>query len=217
MDRVRSACDQAHRDTDGVHVIAVSKTRSADEVRAAYEAGMRHFGENYLQDALPKVHALHDLAPQWHFIGRIQANKTRDIATHFDWVHTVDRLKVAKRLDAHRQGMGLPLNVLVQVNVDADADKAGVGTNAELDSLVQGIEALPNLALRGLMTILSSDTDPTTGFKALQAQFARLATHRGSDWNALSMGMSNDFETAIACGATHVRIGTAIFGPRETG
>ncbi len=217
MERVRTACQQASRDTDSVHVVAVSKTRSADEVRAAHGAGMEHFGENYLQDALPKIRSLQDIRAQWHFIGRVQANKTRDIAAHFDWVHTVDRLKIATRLNAHRQSSSLPLNVLVQVNVDADADKGGVTSDAELDVLVQGIEALPNLALRGLMTILAADTDPTTGFQALQAQFARLAAHRGSHWNALSMGMSNDFETAIACGATHVRIGTAIFGPRQTG
>ncbi len=217
MARVHAACQQANRSTDSVHVIAVSKTRSADEVRAAHAAGMRHFGENYLQDALPKIRSLRDVQAQWHFIGRIQANKTRDIAAHFDWVHTVDRLKIARRLDAHRQGRDVPLNVLVQVNVDADTAKAGVTAGDALDSLVHDIDGLPNLALRGLMTILSADTDPAAGFAALQDAFTRLAAHRGSDWNALSMGMSNDFETAIACGATHVRIGTAIFGPRETG
>ena len=213
--RVREACRASGRTPDSVKIIAVSKTRPAPDIRAAHAAGLTRFGENYLQEALPKIDALRDLDADWHYIGRIQANKCRDIAGAFDWVHTVDRARVARRLSAAREGA--PLNTLIQVNVDNDPAKGGVPIDdrAALDELIGCIVDLPGLELRGCMTILAQDTHPADGFTRLKRCFEAIApagTHR---WDTLSMGMSADFETAIACGATHVRIGTSIFGPRE--
>ena len=209
-DLVHGAVRTAGRKPDSVQIIAVSKTRTADEVRAAADAGLTHFGENYLQDALQKIQSLQDLDAAWHFIGRIQSNKTREIARWFDWVHTVDRLKVAQRLSEQREGA--PLNVLLQVNIDGDAAKGGIQAEA-LPELADQVAELPNLRLRGLMCILAQDTDPDAGYARMKALFD--AQDRGADWDSLSMGMSGDYEHAIRQGATLVRIGTAIFGPRN--
>lgn len=197
-------------------LIAVSKTRSADEIRAAWSAGIREFGENYLAEALPKIEALADLDITWHFIGAVQGNKTRPIGERFDWVHSIDRARIAERLDRARSGAKAPLRVCVQVNIDREASKAGVLPEAlpELLDVVAGCAALD---LRGLMAI----PRPRHGCAEQRAVFAQLRELRdraeetlGAALPVLSMGMSADFEAALAEGATHVRIGTAIFGPR---
>ena len=193
-------------------MIAVSKARSAAEVRAAYEAGQRDFGENYLQEAAAKMTALSELDIVWHFIGAIQSNKTRDIARRFQWVHTVDRARIASRLDGAAQR---PLDICVQVNIDAEPQKAGVAPS-DLSSLVTHIRGLPRLRLRGLMAIPRADGDHRASFRALRSLFDAHADAAGDHWDSLSMGMSDDFEVAIEEGATMVRIGTAIFGPRPT-
>ncbi|MDE0177078.1 MAG: YggS family pyridoxal phosphate-dependent enzyme [Gammaproteobacteria bacterium] len=198
------------RSSGRVRLIAVSKARSAAEVRAAYEAGQRDFGENYLQEAVAKMTALSELDIVWHFIGAIQSNKTRDIARRFQWVHTVDRARIASRLDAAAES---PLNVCIQVNIDAEPQKAGVAPS-DLPALVTHVRDLPRLRLRGLMAIPRADGDHRASFRALRSLFDRLAVDTGVHWDSLSMGMSDDFEIAIEEGATMVRIGTAIFGLR---
>ncbi len=191
-------------------LIAVSKARSALDVRAAYEAGQRDFGENYLKEAVAKMTALSDLDIVWHFIGAIQSNKTRDIARRFRWIHTVDRARIASRLDAAAER---PLDICVQVNIDAEPQKAGVAP-ADLPALVAHIRGLRRLRLRGLMAIPRADGDHRASFRALRSLFDAHANEAGDHWDSLSMGMSEDFEIAIDEGATMVRIGTAIFGPR---
>ena len=195
-----------------VRLLAVSKTKSAEAVREAFEAGQRDFGENQLQDALGKLDLLSELPLGWHFIGHVQSNKTRDIARHFQWVHTVDRLKIAVRLDAAAER---PINVCIQVNVDAEPQKAGVDP-ADLPDLVARVAELPRLRLRGLMAI-PAPGDTRSSFHRTRALFEKLAAQAGEDWDTLSMGMSDDFADAIAEGANLVRIGTAIFGPRPRG
>jgi len=197
-------------------LIAVSKTRSAEEIRAAWSAGIRDFGENYLTEALPKIEALADLPITWHFIGAVQGNKTRPIGERFDWVHSVDRVRIAERLDRARSGANVPLRVCVQVNIDREANKAGVLPEA-LPELLGAVSACRALDLRGLMAI----PRPRHSSAEQRAVFAALRTLRdvaeqtlGVPLPVLSMGMSADFEAALAEGATHVRIGTAIFGPR---
>ena len=191
-------------------LIAVSKARTAGEVRAAYEAGQRDFGENYVQEAVAKMAALSDLDIVWHFIGAIQSNKTRDIARRFPWIHTVDRVRIASRLDAQAER---PLDICVQVNIDAEPRKAGVAP-ADLPALVTHIRGLRRLRLRGLMAIPRADADHRASFRAMRSLFDAQADDAGDHWDSLSMGMSDDFEVAIEEGATMVRIGTAIFGPR---
>ncbi|MCP1724003.1 pyridoxal phosphate enzyme (YggS family) [Pseudomonas citronellolis] len=193
----------------------MSKTKPAADIREAHAAGLDDFGENYLQEALGKQVELADLALTWHFIGPIQSNKTRPIAEHFHWVHSVDRLKVAERLSAQRPAHLPPLNVCLQVNVSGEASKSGCAPE-ELPALARAVAALPNLKLRGLMAI----PEPTEDVAAQRAAFARLrelltALNLGLD--TLSMGMSHDLEAAIAEGATWVRIGTALFGARDYG
>lgn len=200
-----------------VQLLAVSKTQPASRVREAFAYGQQCFAENYLQEALAKMQELTDLAIEWHFIGPIQSNKTRDIATHFDWVHTVDRLKVAERLDAQRPPGREPLNVLIQVNISAEQSKSGV-TLEQLPELAASIARLPHLLLRGLMAIPA----PSEDFMAQRQVFRQLAEARDALVTAgyaqcreLSMGMSADYEAAIAEGATFVRIGSDIFGARR--
>lgn len=215
--QLREAAIASGREPQDITLIAVSKTQPASAVRAAHRAGVQHFGENYLQDAADKVSALADLDLCWHFIGQLQSNKTRTVADLFDWVHTIDRLKIARRLSDARQARieqhaGTaspvdPLNVCIQVNIDGDDAKGGVAP-AELPALAQAVSALPALVLRGLMTILHPDSDPLSSYRAL----AELA--RASHFDTLSMGMSGDYPAAIAGGSTMVRVGTAIFGPR---
>jgi hypothetical protein len=210
------AAEQAYGRTPGsVTLIAVSKKQPVKAIEEALAAGQRIFAENYLQDALPKIIALKGQNLEWHFIGDIQSNKTQDIARHFDWVHCVSREKIARRLDAARGTQQPPLNVCLQVNISAEATKSGCQL-AELPQLAEIISQLPSLQLRGLMAIPESSTDFATQrqpFHALHKAFNELCG-QGFALDTLSMGMSNDMEAAIAEGATHVRIGTDIFGPR---
>ena len=190
--------------------------QSADAVRSAAAAGVRHFGENYLQEALEKIASVGNPDLAWHFIGRIQANKTRSIAENFAWVDTVDRARIADRLDAQRPGDMPPQNVLIQVNLDAEPQKAGVGED-DLLPLAAHIAALPRLKLRGLMSIPPEPQTPEArraSFLAVRAAAERLRG-AGIAIDTLSFGMSADFELAIACGSTAVRIGTALFGARS--
>ncbi len=215
--RINAAEKLSDRSTGIVQLIAVSKTRSANEVSAAFGAGLRDFGENYLQEALQKQQHLQHLPITWHFIGPIQANKTAAIAQHFDWVHGVDRSKIARRLSAQRSGT-TPLNICIQVNVSNEPSKAGVAL-ADVAALAGEIVPLPRLTLRGLMAIPAPDLDD----QQLAAAFGQLnnalqqLNKSGFALDTLSMGMSNDLECASSAGATMVRIGTAIFGPRKPG
>jgi pyridoxal phosphate enzyme (YggS family) len=215
--RIADACTAAQRPVQSVTLLAVSKTFPADAVREAHAAGCRAFGENYVQEALAKIEALADLRErlEWHLIGPLQSNKTREVAAAFDWVHTVDRLKIAERLAAQRPEHLPPLNVCVQVNVSGEASKSGVAP-ADLPALARAVAKLPRLRLRGLMSIPQA----VQGFDAqraphrrLHALFDALRTD-GLALDTLSMGMSSDMEAAIAEGATVVRIGTALFGQR---
>ena len=208
---LNSAIDSASRGRH-VRLLAVSKARNAEEVEAAHGAGLADFGENYLQEALPKMSALAHLPLVWHFIGAIQSNKTRDIASRFQWVHTVDRARIASRLDAAARAA---IDVCIQVNIDAEARKAGVAPE-QAGALVAHVRGLPRLRLRGLMAIPNPGVDARGSFRRTRALFEALRPQAGPHWDTLSMGMSGDFETAIEEGATIVRIGTAIFGPRPS-
>lgn len=213
--RIRAAADAVQRDASSIHLLAVSKTKPAQAVREAYAAGLRDFGENYLQEALGKQAELTDLPLSWHFIGPIQSNKTRAIAEHFAWVHSVDRLKIAQRLSEQRPADLPPLNICIQVNVSGEAGKSGC-TPADLPALATAISALPRLKLRGLMAI----PEPTEDRAEQDAAFATVRDLQASlnlALDTLSMGMSHDLESAIAQGATWVRIGTALFGARDYG
>ncbi|AZP70340.1 YggS family pyridoxal phosphate-dependent enzyme [Pseudomonas poae] len=213
--RIRAAADAVQRDANSIHLLAVSKTKPAQAVREAYAAGMHDFGENYLQEALGKQAQLSDLPLSWHFIGPIQSNKTRAIAENFAWVHSVDRLKIAQRLSEQRPADLAPLNICIQVNVSGEASKSGC-TPADLPALANAISALPRLKLRGLMAI----PEPTEDRAAQDAAFATVRELQASlnlPLDTLSMGMSHDLESAIAQGATWVRIGTALFGARDYG
>ncbi|MBD9466024.1 YggS family pyridoxal phosphate-dependent enzyme [Pseudomonas sp. Pdm06] len=213
--RIRTAEQTVQRAEGSVQLLAVSKTKPAQALREAYAAGLRDFGENYLQEALGKQVELTDLPLIWHFIGPIQSNKTRAIAEHFDWVHSVDRLKIAQRLSEQRPAELPPLNICIQVNVSGEASKSGCAP-ADLPALASAISALPRLTLRGLMAI----PEPTEERAAQDAAFAavqRLQASLALPLDTLSMGMSHDLEAAIAQGATWVRIGTALFGARDYG
>lgn len=215
--RVAHAARDANRAPEAVTIVAVSKGHDASAIAEAFRAGHRDFGESYVQEALPKIASLRDLGVTWHFIGALQANKTRAVAEHFQWVHTVDRERVAARLSAQRPFYAPPLNVLIQVNQAHEPQKAGVAPT-EVEALARAILNLPRLALRGLMTIPPADAraaDTAASFAGLGALRAQLAS-AGIELDTLSMGMSADFEQAIAAGSTCVRIGTAIFGPRPT-
>ncbi|MGZ5199657.1 MAG: YggS family pyridoxal phosphate-dependent enzyme [Telluria sp.] len=217
---IRAAAEAAGRAPGGVQLLAVSKTFGADAVLEAMAAGQRAFGENYLQEALDKIAEVAQAAPgvpvEWHFIGPIQSNKTRPIATHFAWVHSVDRLKVAQRLSEQRPPELGPLNICLQVNVSGESTKSGI-TEDELPGLARAVSALPNLRLRGLMAIPEPESDPAKQ----RAPFARLRELSdklradGIALDTLSMGMSADLVASVAEGATIVRIGSAIFGARN--
>lgn len=211
--RIRQAAARAGRQPDEVTLVAVSKTFPAGSVRAAYACGQRHFGENYVQEARAKQAELADLDLVWHLIGPIQSNKTREIAEHFDWVHGVEREKIARRLSEQRPAGLPPLNVCIQVNVSGEASKSGV-TPAEVTALAGLVSKLPRLKLRGLMAIPEPDADPRPRFGLLRSLRDQLNA-QGLALDTLSMGMSGDFEIAIAEGATLVRVGTAIFGKRS--
>ena len=213
--RIATACQRAGRGVEEVTLLAVSKTFGADAVRAAAAAGQRAFGENYIQEGVEKIAALRDLGLMWHCIGPIQSNKTRLVAEHFDWVHTVDRLKIAERLSAQRPADRPPLNVCIQVNIDGGANKSGVAP-CEALALARAVAALPQLKLRGLMSIpeIAPDFEAARAVHAsARALFDQLNAD-GLGLDTLSMGMSDDLEAAIAAGSTMVRIGTAIFGSR---
>ena len=215
MARINAGAQAAQRPAGSIGLLAVSKTKPAAAVREAYAAGIRDFGENYLQEALAKQQELADLPLCWHFIGPIQSNKTRAIAENFAWVHSVDRLKIAQRLSEQRPAGLPPLNICIQVNISGEASKSGCEP-ADLLALATAIAALPNLQLRGLMAI----PEPLEDRAAQDAAFAsvrELKEHLQLPLDALSMGMSHDLEAAIAQGATWVRIGTALFGARDYG
>jgi len=213
--QMEAACQAAGRPPHSVCLLAVSKTWGAEAVRAAHAAGQTAFGENYIQEAVDKIVALRDLPLQWHCIGPIQSNKTRLVAEHFDWVHSVDRLKIAQRLSEQRPPHLPPLQVCIQVNVDGGETKSGVSPQ-ELPALAQAVAALPGLQLRGLMTIPEpAETDAQ--MRAVHAQAKDLfesLRQQGLPLDTLSMGMSADMAAAIAEGSTMVRVGTAIFGRR---
>nr|WP_320136523.1 YggS family pyridoxal phosphate-dependent enzyme [uncultured Amphritea sp.] len=216
--QISAAATQAQRQSQSIKLLAVSKTRPADELRQAWSDGQRDFGENYLQEALDKMDALSDLDICWHFIGPIQSNKTRPIAENFSWVHSVDRFKVAQRLNDQRPAGMSPLNICLQVNISEEASKSGV-LPAELTALATEVATLENIRLRGLMAIPASSNDPQRQ-RAPFAQMRELLTTLqqllpNAPLDTLSMGMSSDMEAAILEGATIVRIGTALFGPRD--
>jgi len=214
--RIESAIRAASRNVDSVTLLAVSKGQPANSIRAVAEAGVRDIGESYVQEALEKIEQLRDLAVTWHFIGRLQANKTRLIASNFDWAHGVERLKIAERLSEQRPFHAPPLNVCLQVNIAGEGSKGGV-TPAELPALAAAVAVLPRLKLRGLMCIPPDEEDPARQrmwFAAMRRALEELNA-AGARLDTLSMGMSGDFETAILEGATVVRIGTALFGARR--
>ena len=213
--RIASAAQAVGRDPASVQLLAVSKTKPASAIREIHAAGVRDFGENYLQEALTKQQALSDLPLIWHFIGPIQSNKTKAIAEHFDWVHSVDRLKIAQRLSEQRPAGLAPLNICLQVNVSGEDSKSGC-TPADLPALAKAVAALPNLRLRGLMAIPEPTEDRDTQ-EAAFASLRKLQEDLALGLDTLSMGMSHDLEAAIAQGATWVRIGTALFGARDYG
>jgi len=218
--RIADAAEYANRDTSDIHLIAISKKQPLVALESALEYGQRDFGENYLQDALPKIRNLAQCgatgaSPVWHFVGDIQSNKTADIAANFDWVHAIDRAKIARRLSNQRPPTAKPLQVCIQVNLERSPNKSGIPPD-DCAELAAEISELPGLKLRGLMTL----PEPQDDFLAQRQPFAELARLQG-ELNAagyaldvLSMGMSADLEAAVAEGATHLRIGTAVFGPR---
>ncbi len=214
--KISDAEKQFGRPAGSVRLLAVSKTKPASMVQSAYGAGQRHFGENYLQDALEKIEALPLEGIVWHFIGAIQSNKTRTIAENFDWVHGVDRLKIARRLGEQRPADKPPINLCIQVNSSGEASKSGISFDG-LPHLANEISALPGIRLRGLMTLPA----PSSAFEQQRLPFRKLReameqlNRQGLALDTLSMGMSGDLEAAIAEGATIVRVGTDIFGARQ--
>ena len=209
--RLKLAATEAQRPASEVTLLAVSKTRTSEQVKQAYDSGLTSFGENYLQEALKKVYALKPLILDWHFIGPIQSNKTRQIAENFAWVHSVDRLKIAQRLSAQRPVTMPPLNICLQVNIDDEPTKAGF-KSSDLLAVVAEIARLPNLRLRGLMAIQRM---PLRQLRKLRDEINQ-SLDNSQKLDTLSMGMSADLEAAILEGATIVRVGTDIFGPRST-
>ena len=214
-ERMAQAARAAGRSAHSVTLLAVSKAQPPAVLAMAAELGLSAFGESYLNEALEKIAALQDRALTWHFVGRLQANKTRPIAENFAWVHALDRLKIAERLAAQRPFHAPPLNVCLQVNLAGESSKGGVAP-AQLPALVPAVAALPRLRLRGLMCLPPAEADPARQ-RHWFAQLAHLQDElnaRGAGLDTLSMGMSDDFEAAIAAGATLVRLGTVLFGPR---
>ena len=214
--RIASAAMRYGRDPESVRLIAVAKTQPAAAIRSLAELGQRDFAENYVQEALPKLAELADLPLTWHFIGQLQANKTRAVAENFHWVHTLDRERIAVRLSEQRGAHAPPLNICIQVRLADEPGKGGV-SKTELAALARRVLELPRVRLRGLMCI----PPPREGFEAQRQLFAELAgcasqlREQGMPLDTLSMGMSGDLEAAVAAGATCVRIGTAIFGERK--
>ncbi len=215
-DLIAATARQNGRDPAEIRLIAVSKTRPASSVEDALAAGHRDFGENYLQEAIPKIQVLSETQAIWHFIGRVQSNKTRHIATHFDWVQTVDRLRIAQRLNSHRDPDQVPMDVCIQVRLSDDAKRPGTPED-QIPELAEAIEQLPHLRLRGLMCMppLETDLDELRRhFDHVRMLYDALRS-AGHSIDTLSMGTSGDMTAAIAAGSTMVRVGTAIFGPRH--
>lgn len=215
-DRIHTAAQAHHRDPDSIRLLAVSKTKPVEDIRIALDGGQRAFGENYLQDALPKIAALAGSGIEWHYIGRLQSNKARDIAGHFSWVHGLDQLHHAERLSRCRPADLGELQLCIQVNLSEEASKGGVSPEAVAD-LAAAVSGLPGLRLRGLMTMPDPGSPPSTqraAFRGLRKLKEQLNAD-GIPVDTLSMGMSGDLEAAIAEGATIVRIGTDIFGARR--
>ena len=214
--KIADYCHKYRRSVEDIQLLAVSKTKSVDLITDAYNSGQRDFGESYLQEALEKMLLLHNLDIQWHFIGHIQSNKTRDITRHFDWVHSVDRFKIAQRLNDQRPPERPPLNICLQVNINQETGKSGADIK-QLELLAQQLSQLDRLKLRGLMAIPVKSTSldqQRQNFKKIRLAMEHLQqTYPNLD--TLSMGMSNDMEAAIAEGSTMLRIGTAIFGSRD--
>ncbi len=216
-DSIHSAEKAAGRKAGSVKLLAVSKTRPSGDLRTAYELGQRDFGENYLQEAEQKIQELAALDVHWHFIGHIQSNKTRTIAELFDWVHSIDREKIARRLNDQRAEALPPLNVCLQVNISGEVSKSGIEPDGLL-SLARAVDSMPRLRLRGLMALPAPGKDfdqQKQAFDQLSCLQQMLIEH-GLSVDTLSMGTSSDMQAAIAAGATMVRIGTAVFGPRQT-
>jgi pyridoxal phosphate enzyme (YggS family) len=215
-ERIDAAARQCGRDAGEIALVAVGKTRTPEELRAAASAGQRRFAENYVQEGVAKANALSDLALEWHFIGPLQSNKTRPVAEHFAWVHSVDRLRVAERLSEQRPTELPPLQLCLQVNVSSEETKSGVAP-AELGALAHAVAALPRIRLRGLMAIPAPAAEfaqQRQAFRCLRLAFEELQA-QGLKLDTLSMGMTDDLEAAIFEGATLVRVGTAIFGERS--
>ena len=215
-DQIYALEEKYGRPLGSVQLLAVSKTRPIEDINEAFSANQSYFGENYLQEALSKIEAATETSIEWHFIGPTQSNKTRQIAENFQWVHTIDRLKIAQRLSEQRSPELPPLNVCIQVNVSGEDSKSGVAPEETL-SLAKQISELPNIKLRGLMAIPASSSDfeqQRKPFKLLR-ELKDEVQSQGIELDTLSMGMSNDMEAAIAEGSTIVRIGTAIFGARN--
>ena len=214
--RLRRLELQYERKAASVKLLAVSKRHPVESIIAANEAGIEDFGENYLQEALDKIQHLSSMRLNWHFIGPIQSNKTKAIAENFQWVHSIDRLKIAQRLSDQREPSGPKLNICVQIKLSDETSKSGVELG-EAEALCDSVEALPNLNLRGLMAIPAAEPDLESQrlvFRALAQEYSRLKP-RYAQFDTLSMGMSNDFEAAVAEGSTLIRIGTALFGARS--
>jgi len=221
MDRYRKLANRltetarSHgRSAEEIHLLAVSKRQSIDAIKRIAAYGQRRFGENYLQEAKSKIAALAPFKLEWHFIGKLQSNKTREIATLFDWVHSVDRIKIAQRLNDQRPETATPLNICVEVNIDSELSKGGV-TIDEVPSFIDGLAAFPRLRIRGLMAMPAPETcfeQQRKSFRRLREIFSKIDRPA---FDTLSMGTSNDFEAAVSEGATIVRIGTALFGPRN--
>lgn len=215
QDRIDRTLERLHESHRSVTITGVSKRHPVSAILEARAAGLKHFGENYVQEAVDKISAVADPAIQWHFVGTIQSNKTRAIAEHFAWVETLDRARIADRLNDQRPDGLPPLNVLIQLNVDAEPQKGGIPPD-ELLPLADHIARLPRLKLRGVMGMppaANSESQNRSSFMAIAAEAQRLARH-GFDVDTVSMGMSSDYELAIECGSNMVRIGTALFGER---
>jgi len=215
---IEVACDSSGRDNGSVRVLAVSKTRGSAEIRLAYDSGIENFGENYVQEAVQKIHELRDLPLTWHYIGGIQSNKTKDLARYFQWVHSIDRANIASRLNAARAEFrpNNPLNVCLQLNLDEEVQKSGVSAR-DVEELLRHTKQLTHLRVRGFMTIPKPNADSSfvqEGFRQAAELFRKYRDIGDDNWDTLSMGMSNDFAIAVAEGATLLRLGTVLFGPR---
>ncbi|NNH77661.1 YggS family pyridoxal phosphate-dependent enzyme [Acinetobacter sp. ANC 5380] len=214
LQQIEDACKQAQREPETVQLLAVSKTHPSESLREMYQTGQRAFGENYLQEALDKIETLNDLDIEWHFIGHVQRNKTKHLASSFEWVHGVDRLIIAERLSSQREATQAPLNICLQVNIDAQETKDGCQPN-EVAELVQNISQLPHLKLRGLMVIPAPHNSQAFADAKQLFDTVKKEHAHPEDWDTLSMGMSGDMVEAIAAGSTMVRVGTALFGARD--